>query len=304
MKNILYILAFSSLGLASCESFFSQTVEIDPPPYTKQLSFHVSVSDKDTAIKVIMTRNYGILETVDNVDQYFVKNAKASLYKDGQLWLNLQALNADSTFVLVGALPSPLQAGSTYELRAEHPDFPTAIGKQIMPGDFQVDSAQIKYDAATNPDGGRVDEVNIFMKDQAGVRNFYEVTLFETYYYIIYDEVNQELDTIGVYRQRVYPDNFPDASIVNGAYGGALLSDQFFDGQPYKFQLQVYAGNGNPVEVHIRNITEDYYKWSRSYYSQIDAEENPLAEPVSVYNNLIDGLGNFSVAAEKVFLVQ
>lgn len=303
MKNILYILAFCAVGLASCENFFSQTVEIDPPAYSKQLSFHCSVSDKDSMISLTMTRNYGILETIDSIQQYYVKNAKAALYKDGQLWVNLQPLNADSNFVLTAVLPAPLQHGSTYEIRAEHPDFPTAIGRQTMPGDFQVDSAQIRYDAATDPDGERVDEINVFMKDPAGVRNFYELTMYQVGYYVIYNETTNMLDTIGTYRQRVFPNNFPDANIVNGANGGSLLSDQFFDGQSYKFQVQVSVGY-SMVEVHLRNITEDYYKWSRSYYAQIDAQENPLSEPVSVFNNLIDGLGNFSVSSEKIFLVQ
>ncbi|MBK6994814.1 MAG: DUF4249 family protein [Lewinellaceae bacterium] len=54
----------------------------------------------------------------------------------------------------------------------------------------------------------------------------------------------------------------------------------------------------------MRNITEDYYRWSRSYQAKYDADENPLVEPVSVFNNLVDGLGIFSVAREKVFIVQ
>ncbi len=68
MKNILFILCISSLALVSCEDFFSQTVEIDPPPYEKQLSFHLNLTDQDTSIRVLLTRNFGILEAVPNYD--------------------------------------------------------------------------------------------------------------------------------------------------------------------------------------------------------------------------------------------
>jgi hypothetical protein len=101
----------------------------------------------------------------------------------------------------------------------------------------------------------------------------------------------------------LYPEDFSDPSVLNGIQGGALFSDQFFEGKTYKFQAQVYA-NSNPYLIQVRNITEDYYKWSRSYLEKLNSEENFLVEPISVFNNLKDGLGIFTLAREKRIVIE
>ncbi len=302
MKNILFILTLFSLGLVSCEDFFSQTVEIDPPPYTKQLSFHVNLTDQDSIVYVTLTRNFGILETVPDYNDYYVKGGTVELYKDGTKWLTLGSLPGDSTYIMAGMLPEPLQSGSTYEIRAEHPDFPKVSSVQVMPGDFTVDSARIKLDAISGQFGDRFDLVEVFLKDPPGVRNYYEITLKSVYYYVVQDPITGEPDTLGLQEDTRYVDEYPDPNIQQGVQSGGLLSDQFFDGQTYKFQAKLYSGSSyGELYVHVRNITEDYYRWSRSYQAKFDSEDNPLVEPVSVFNNLVDGLGIFSVAREKVF---
>ncbi|MFN0173413.1 MAG: DUF4249 domain-containing protein [Saprospiraceae bacterium] len=303
MKNILFILCISSLALVSCEDFFSQTVEIDPPPYEKQLSFHMNLTDQDTSIRVLLTRNFGILETVPYYDDYFVKGGSMELYKDGQKWISLAPLSGDSNFVFVGVFPGPLQSGSTYEVRAEHSDFPKVNATQIMPGDFVVDSARVKRNASSGPDGEQLDLVEVFFQDQPGVRNYYDVAISTLSYYTYYDPNTGMYDTLGLYQYPIYPEDFTDPNVAFGFKGSGLIGDQFFDGQSYKFQARIY-GSSEAMTVRVRNITEDYYRWSRSYQAKYDADENPLVEPVSVFNNLVDGLGIFSVAREKVFIVQ
>ncbi len=297
-------LALASLTLASCEDFFSQTVEIDPPVYDKQLSFHLNMNDQDSSVQLLLTRNYGILETVTNQDKYLVRNGSAELYKDGQQWLTLQPLSVDSSFVLVGKLPQPLQSGSTYEIRASHPDFPKVSAIQLMPNDFVVDSARVKRNASSGQFGDKLDLVEIFLKDQGGVKNYYEVSLAVRQYYIDFDPITGELDTLFEYEQPLYVEDYPDPNVSVGFKEGGLISDQFFDGQSYKFQARVQSYSGNEYTVRVRNVTEAFYNWSRSYYLKLDDGGNPFVEPVSVFNNLVDGLGIFSVAREKRFYVQ
>ncbi len=304
MKNILFFfLTLSTLALVSCEDFFSQTVEIDPPPYTKQLSFHLNLTDRDTSVRLVLTRNFGILETVPNYEDYFVKGGSAEIYKDGQKWVTLAPLSIDSVFVLEGKLPEPLKSGSTYEIRAEHPDYPKVNAIQVMPSDFVVDSARIKRNTSSGQFGDKFDQIEVFLQDQPAVRNYYEVAMTALSYLTSYDPISGTFDTIGVYEYAVYPEDFSDPNVAFGVKGSGLISDQFFDGQSYKFQARVYSGYGE-YTVRVRNVTEDYYRWSRSYQAKYDAEDNPLVEPVSVFNNLENGLGIFSTAREKVFIVK
>lgn len=292
------------MAITSCsDDFFGQTVEIDPPPYTKQLSFHLHFTDQDSSVRLLMTRNYGILETVSGYEDYFVHGGNAELFKDGLKWVTLQPLSPDSTFILVADLPEPLQSGSTYEIRATHPDYPSVHATQVMSGDFTVDSVRLKRNAVSGEFGDKYDVVDVFLKDQPGVQNYYEVIIRRTFFNIVFDPTTGNLDTLGTREEVVYPEDFSDPNVVFGFNGSGLLSDQFFDGQPYKFQAQIYGTYGAELKVSIRNISEDYYRWSRSYQAKNEAEDNPLVEPVSVFNNLNNGLGIFSVAREQVFKV-
>lgn len=298
------VLALYALTFTACsDDFFTQTIPIDPPAYTKQLSFHLNLSDKDTMAQVLLTRNFGILETVPNEEDFYVSGGTVDLYKDGQKWLSLAPQDPNESYWLVGILPSPLQSGSTYEIRAEHPDYPTVSAVQKMPDDFVVDSARVKRNAISGQFGDKYDLIDVFIKDQPGVRNYYEVSLSGTYFYELYNPNTGMTDTVYTDYQ-VYIENFSDPNVAYGVNSSGLFSDQFFDGQTYKFQAQVYSNSGSKFTVRVRNITEEYYKWSRSYQAKYDADENPLVEPVSVFSNLVDGLGVFSVSREKVFTVE
>lgn len=306
MKYILYILS-AVLLLHSCTGdFFSQTVKIDPPEYDKQLSFHLLADTKDSVIRLAVTRNYGILESVERYEDWYVFGATVELYENGQLWLTLAPSVPDSGYILTGVLPHPFQPGSTYEIRASHPDFPSVTAVQVVPNDFQVDSVRIRYDVALGEFGDRLDLAEVFLQDQPGVKNYYEIMLFNRYFQIIYNANTNTYDTIGVHYYPLYIDGFNDPNVEYGYADGGLISDQFFDGQAYKFQARFNSesfGLDSTTLVTVRSVTEDYYKWSRSYQANYDAEDNPLIEPITIFHNLQDGLGIFSVAQRKNYEV-
>ena len=305
MKYFFFILAASLLLNACSDDFFSQTVKIDPPEYDKQLSFHLLLDNNDSLIRITMTRNYGLLETVQNYEDWYVSGATAELYENGQKWVTFAPLSVDSSFVLTGILPRPFQAGSTYEIRAAHPDYPAVSAVQVVPADFQVDSLRVRRDAVPGEFGDRLDLLEVFLKDQPGVKNYYEVTILKRYYDYISDPTTGTYDTTAVYEYPLGVEGFNDPNVQFGFGNGGLISDQFFDGQTYKFQARFYGNNGgssdSTVIVRIRNVTEDYFKWSRSYEANYNADENPLVEPISVFHNLQNGLGIFSIAQEKNF---
>lgn len=173
MKKIAFLLLLASMALTACEDFFSQTVEIDPPPYDKQLVFHLNLTDQDSAFRFVLGRNFGILESVRFYDDYFVKGGTAELYQDGQKWLTCIPLSTDSSFVFTGVLPAPFQTGSNYEMRVGHPDFTEAIATQTMLKALQVDSVRIKKSATSGGFGDKFDLIDVFLRDEAGVQNFY-----------------------------------------------------------------------------------------------------------------------------------
>jgi hypothetical protein len=308
MKYCFVLLASAALFLQACsEDFFSQTVNIDPPPYSKQLSFHLNLTNEDSLISFAMTRNYGILEDIQRFEDWYVPGATVEIYEDGQKWCTFGPANVDSGYQMTAVLPEDFNPGSTYEIRANHPDFPAARAVQIMPEPLNIDSVSIKYDAVPGEFGDRLNLLEVSIRDQPGVKNYYEVTLFSNSLVVIYNPDGQT-DTLGLQRYALYVDGYNDPNVVAGFDNGGLLSDQFFDGKTYKFQARFYANSYNvadsTIAVRVRSVTEDYYKWSRSYQAYYDADDNPLVEPISIFHNLENGLGIFSVAQEKNYFIK
>jgi hypothetical protein len=94
-----------------------------------------------------------------------------------------------------------------------------------------------------------------------------------------------------------------------------LLRDQQFDGQEkelriygssYTLQPYVY-GNGGSVPdtayplVRMYHVTEDFYRFVKSFRSAMDASGNPFAEPFNVVSNVSGGYGVFAIVSEEGF---
>lgn len=67
----------------SCTDFFSQTLETEPPEYNKNRVFHTLLSDQDSVVRVVLSRNYGIFDNVQGDKTWFVRGAKAEWWVNG-----------------------------------------------------------------------------------------------------------------------------------------------------------------------------------------------------------------------------
>lgn len=301
--RILVFSIFTCLTLASCETFFNQTVKVDPPEYTPQLVFHVRLTNHDSAVKVLLTRSFGLLEEVQNGEQYFVSDAVVEWWQAGQKIMTLTPLSPDSDFVYVGVLPQPLQRGLQYEIRASHAGFPSVQASQIMPDDnFLVDTGYVRE--TLDQFGERQTEISAVISDPANERNYYELKGYYASYDIqtFYDPVTMQYtyDTVGLVYAPVNFDEFPDPNVQAGVGGTAMVSDQFFNGQTYRLQGSYYGPlYSSDFRVVVRNVSEEYYKWSRGYFQQVNSDFVLFAEPFTVYSNVENGLGIFGLMSEK-----
>jgi Domain of unknown function (DUF4249) len=308
MKNILFLFLPLCLLATACENFLTQVVETDPPEYEKQLIFHLTLSDQDSAIRLTLTRNRGILEPINSNVDYFVKNATVTWWKDGQQLFQLAPLNADSAYIYIADLPARIKAGENYEIRATHPDFDEVSSVQVVPQSPNVLRATVEAGVGSDQFGSIVNELEIDIADPANQRDYYELQLSETFTSInCYTSGGQVYCDSFYFSNRVQFDQISDANIIEGPNGTLLLNDQFFDGITYLFR-QRYAAYYDPEsdssvtrQLIVRKVTEDYYKWARSYRQSLDAQNNPLAEPVILYTNILNGLGIFGLFSEQRF---
>jgi hypothetical protein len=311
MRTILSLF-LSALLFSSCEDLFSTTVEADPPPYDPQLVFHLLATDQDSTVQLILTRNFGILEPVRDEKKWYVSGATAEWWQNGQKIMTLTPQSSDSGFVYVGTLPQPLKPGDQYEVRVRHPDYQEVRSMQTMPAKFVADSARIR-DLGSGGQFNDQYQIDFTIHDQPGVANYYEVSLVGQQYelHCIYDFTTNMVicDTVGIQEYTVYFDEFLDRNTVEGTGNTALISDQLFDGQAYKFQAKFspsYYSSSNtiPYRVQIRNVTKEYYQWSRSYYQRYENEYEIFAEPITVFGNIENGLGIFGLATQKTYITK
>jgi hypothetical protein len=90
-----------------------------------------------------------------------------------------------------------------------------------------------------------------------------------------------------------------DAAAEETAFGsGALISDQYFDGQEHTVKV-AYHTYGikrymKVIHVELTSLTESAYLYKSSIEDYQGASGDPFSEPVLVYDNIENGLGIFA----------
>ena len=304
MRHLLF-LCLLPLFIASCnEEFFEQTIEIDPPAYDKQLVAHTLAGNLDSLFALPLTRNFGILDPTPD-SAWAVKNALVEIYEDGQLKLIAPPSPLGDRWYIAPLAPGFFQAGKSYELRASHPDFPTMTARQTMPGPFQIDSTGYRENAGISADGSELSAFDVYLKDQAGVRNYYVMWVegLSPKVDVIYDPSGQPIgfDTTGYYAYHLYAESPEDPNVRLATGSTFAVSDQFFDGQGYKFSFRTYRFDTYArYRIHVQSVTEDYFLYTVSAQRKADVEDLPLVEPVTVYDNMDQGIGIFGLGWEEV----
>jgi hypothetical protein len=318
--KLLIFTVLSSFLFSSCtEDSFTQVVEIDPPKFDKQMTLHLFLTDKDSSNRVQLGQNFGILETVPD-GKWFLKDGSIEIFENNQSVLKYNE-NSDFGYVFYNTLvpPNLLVAGKTYELRVNHPDFEEVTSTQVMPSEFSVEFARYRENAGTtnDPDLLPLEAIDVLINDKAGEKNYYEMEVLVNYPQLqpkfdsltggyIYDPLTGQLlyDTIGYYEYSAYPEPSEDINAVAGTGNTLLISDKEFDGQKYIFSFRKFRASEKKFTVYIRSITEESYLYSASAKRKSDAEDNPLAEPVSSFSNLKGGIGIFGLKSEKRFRIE
>jgi hypothetical protein len=307
----LLILLIGSCLLQSCQNFFSQKLDADPPPYDKAMVFHELVSRDDKGIRLNLSQNFGIFEAYSNDSVFFVRGANVEWWENGQKILDLLPVSADSSFVYAGQFPAPLQEGNNYEIRVSHPNFETVVARQQMPKQIApLTNVELDRNIIKDEFGNPVDELRFTLKDDPAEENYYEISLTYVYYNFEYvgddPSGNPIYDTLSAVDYPVFFSTIFDPNFVDGVGNTHLVSDQFFNGTDYKFigrfqpnSFGTGIADSTPYTINIRSISKEYYRWSDSANRQSDSQNNPFAEPVSVYSNLEKGLGIFAMFSQS-----
>ena len=231
------------------------------------------------------------LSVIDNAELSFVLDAKIKLFEEGNLLTTINNADFDGIYRYHGHSPI---IGKEYQVEVQHPKFKTITSSDLLvnTGNGSVSAYRIIYSMTYyNPSDGKnygtIDgNITLKIEDQANTDNYYRVQM----YYID--------SFFGVKSKFMIRDITSDNPAVDeNYYNGLLISDFFFDGKSYEISFDFndwdYSTNKEYI-ISIESMSRARYLYEQSYYLYLDRQGNPFAEPVMVYNNIVNGYGIFA----------
>ena len=304
MKKLISFLIII-IVLSSCE----KDVTIKLPQKDPKLVVNGLLA-KDSIIAVSVGRSRSVLDPVNNwgsstAEAYLLKNATAIIYENGSL---LDTLVFDSSqYRYISPNNKTVKTGNSYSIKVNAPGYAQAEAATSVPSQSMIEEVIRTKNARTNSDGEQQDEVIVKLNDPAET-NFYLVQFFRPTYgsgsanpiYCV-STTDKDIEPIG--------DNADPFSTENCYDGNSLLmKDVNFNGKikQLRFYINSYelqeimdpSGQVLKPFVKVLRITEDYFKFVKSYHVYFNSADNPFAEPANVYTNVKNGYGVFSVFTE------
>lgn len=300
MKNKFLILIASLMVLAACE----KNVKVDIPQRDPRLVINGWL-EKGAPIELTIGKSRNVLQPVDQwgsyIEAYVVKNAIPVVYEN-QVAIDT-LIYQPSTYTYISPRNKSIREGFTYTVKVNAPGFAEAEATTTVPSQSVIAGITRTKEARTTSDGQKQDEIQIRLDDPAE-SNFYLIQFFSAPYssgpgYEIYcvSTTDKDIEPIG--------DNADPFSTDNCYDGGSLLmKDVNFNGR--QKQLRFYIDSYELYEhtdasgavlkpyVKVHRITEDYFKFVKSYHVYYNSSDNPFAEPSNVFSNVKNGYGSFS----------
>lgn len=275
---------------AACEL----VVDVDIPLSAPQLTLNAFVTP-DSLWQARLTLSRHIL---DEASFNHVTDALVIIYEDGVPIDTLHDTGLGALYQSTDGKPAP---NKRYEIRASSTEHGTVRSESFVPERVPITSVDIHI-----PDRMSGDDMTATVKfqDRPGETNYYQISMeIENRY-----KNHQTGDSV-VFRNKVYI--YSDEPGIDGdnTDGGLeiLLRDILFEGKEatVRFKSSVWAiGPNGRLFIHLRTLSEDFYRYQTTLNLQGRTSDDPFAQPVSVYNNVEQGFGIFAGYSGDVFVYQ
>jgi hypothetical protein len=281
---------------SSCE----KSVTVDVPEKPSSLVIN-AILKKDQVIRVIVGKSRYILQSGQGLDAYVVKNAVPVIFENN-IPIDTLVL-ASSGYIYTSPKNKTIRAGYTYTIKITAPGFSAAEATTIVPSQSEAPEVTRVKDARVTSDGVHKDEIIVKLNDPAE-KNFYLLQFFQAPFqpgdeYTVYcaSTTDKDLELVGDNADPLSTDNCYDADNL-------ILRDDNFNGQVKQLRFYIESGilhdgtgvNGQTTKPYVRlsRITEEQFKFIKSFSVYNMAVDNPFAEPVNVFSNVKNGYGIFA----------
>ncbi len=280
----------------------------------------------DSLIKVHLSRSLTLYET-DSL--YTFPNATVKVIENDANTIML-SYSDDGYFIADNHYALP---GKVYRIEASNAGFKTATAVVNVPQKPEIISVDTSITMQSDPDciGCSLTkrlELTVRFKDTPGINEYYsveikslieqyefeQIVIEEPFYHFEWIPVDTSLTNQSLYIRStesfveitkdqnyywlVTPDWTPDGNVL-------YFSDKLIDGDEVEFTLtsnffEAAESYDDSLHFYINRISEAHFKYITSRAKADEVEENPIAEQVTLYNNITNGLGHaYGIATDK-----
>jgi regulatory protein YycI of two-component signal transduction system YycFG len=295
MNRILTLLWLTLFSLTmACERPIDLTIE-EPDPQLVVLSNFTA----DRNMQVRVSRTQSVLDTEPPAP---VLDADVRLFKGEEFVQRLILLSEEGQDPFYTTQDFKPEIAVTYTIKVEAPGFAPIEAMSQIPVKIDIQSLKVSdYLLEKNPEGEALYRfsVTIGFSDPQTENNYYHLNLYQQ----VYDYMLDGQDTI-FGKNEFFPIQFNqiiDNNFILAYFdGGVLFEDTPFNGSivsytfPISFNLNTEEEVPGKLVVELRSVSEEYYFYQRSLSQQQQNPGAPFAEPVTLYNNIVNGQGIFA----------
>jgi hypothetical protein len=196
--------------------------------------------------------------------------------------------------------------GNSYGIKVVKEGYETIIANTTIPSKVEITDTVLTPIAYLDETGAPYSEIAVTFMDPAEEINFYEIAVSEISYSYDNPDNFYELSTNDpiITSESYYP-SLVSVNINQPKY--LLFSDKTINGKEHT--LHIYYSPplheidykfivGHYINVHLRNVTEDYYKFKTTMIQQINNKKEDIlygtGEPLNVISNTKNGYGLFA----------
>jgi len=290
--KLLFLAQLFCIGLISCEDFFETNIEIDPPEVVNKIIVNAYIEAGQEELKIYTGRNLGLGESINSLST-FINSSLTIENLETATTLNIPNLGGYNTggrvhnHYINGYDPDFFSSDANLNFKISEPsgDYPEIDVNAKFPSKTILKEVVFEYDGGIREDGDEASSINITFDDPPNEKNFYELAIVRD------RRISEYASTI-------------DLSASKGAENDFLLiSDESFDGQEKTLEVKIYRNSSEKEDYYTlewRDITEDYYKYSKTLDANEDASRNPFTAFGPVYTNVENGAGIISLYHEQI----
>lgn len=280
MKTILPIFLILILLVSSC----IEPIDIDSlPQYVNKITINSELNNQEKiSIKLSNSTNAYKSQTPASIT-----DATIVFRENGNL--KFLTYNPTTTAYEGDFIP---QAGNTYNISIQHPNFPAVSSQVQIPEAHQNKQVALVINGGIDATGVPSDLLSVTWKDNPNLTNYYEVRF--TYY-------SETVQMFIPFEYQTIDPVLTGNSALKTNNGGYIFDDRLFNGQLKTLSAVAPFGLVGPgstykYQIELKSLSEDYFKYLTTlqlFRDEQDFNTGIFENPIVVHSNVSGGLGIF-----------